>query len=193
MGSKIRPGSYDCYANALPDEPIFTLLGRDRHAPKLIEQWADARAREGEDPSKVEEARAVAKAMIDYQAQPRKPRVWPMVNLGELILGLQQADSRAHVVFDFMGYSPAGLNSYRGYYDHLAIDFSLHPITVGIFLPTCKRAVNGWYTGYKGGKYQMSLETPIWVAPYEQVSDTVITGFEHDRDEFVIQTGRYKT
>jgi hypothetical protein len=29
MGSKIQPGKFDCYANALPDEPMFVLLARD--------------------------------------------------------------------------------------------------------------------------------------------------------------------
>jgi hypothetical protein len=28
MGTKNVPGKFDCYANALPDEPTFVLLGR---------------------------------------------------------------------------------------------------------------------------------------------------------------------
>lgn len=43
MGTKEKPGSYDCLAQALPDEPFFTLLGRDRHAAELIEIWAQKR------------------------------------------------------------------------------------------------------------------------------------------------------
>jgi hypothetical protein len=44
MGSKDRPGQHDCYANALPDEPMFVLLARDPSAPEIVEKWADARS-----------------------------------------------------------------------------------------------------------------------------------------------------
>lgn len=40
MGTKNNPGDYDCYANALPDEPMFILLARDRTAPDLLRVWA---------------------------------------------------------------------------------------------------------------------------------------------------------
>lgn len=36
MGTKNNPGRYDCYANAEPDEPMFVLLGHDRHAATLV-------------------------------------------------------------------------------------------------------------------------------------------------------------
>jgi hypothetical protein len=40
MASKAQPAKYDCYNNALPDEPMFVLLARDPAAPFLVEQWA---------------------------------------------------------------------------------------------------------------------------------------------------------
>lgn len=43
MGSKNQPGEFDCYANALPDEPMFIVLGRDPQAPALVEEWANER------------------------------------------------------------------------------------------------------------------------------------------------------
>ena len=43
MGTKNNPGAIDCYGNALDDEPMFILLGRDPNAPKLVAAWADAR------------------------------------------------------------------------------------------------------------------------------------------------------
>lgn len=36
MGTKNRPGTFDCYAAAGPDEPLFVLLGRDPVAPLLV-------------------------------------------------------------------------------------------------------------------------------------------------------------
>lgn len=43
MGTKNNPGKFDCEANALPDEPKFTLLARDPSAPELVRSWARKR------------------------------------------------------------------------------------------------------------------------------------------------------
>lgn len=43
MGTKSNPGKHDCYNNALPDEPMFVLLGRDPDAPRLIREWVEER------------------------------------------------------------------------------------------------------------------------------------------------------
>lgn len=45
MGTKERPGTFDCYDAAEPDEPMFTLLARDESAPELVEGWAIRRYR----------------------------------------------------------------------------------------------------------------------------------------------------
>jgi hypothetical protein len=45
MGSKNNPGKFDCYANALPDEPMFVLLGRDPDFERLVREWAVQRQR----------------------------------------------------------------------------------------------------------------------------------------------------
>jgi hypothetical protein len=71
MGTKNNPGDFDCYANAEPDEPMFILLARDEYAPALIRRWARKRAAAGEDPAKVEEARACAKAMEEWRLANR--------------------------------------------------------------------------------------------------------------------------
>lgn len=62
MGTKNKPGNFDCYANAHPDEPMFVLLGRDKHAGLLVRLWALLRANEEEE-EKVAEAIACGKAM----------------------------------------------------------------------------------------------------------------------------------
>ena len=68
MGTKNKPGAFDCYAAARPDEPMFILLERDPLAPGLVELWADQRE-QGRGPSaKADEARACAKTMRDWQA-----------------------------------------------------------------------------------------------------------------------------
>jgi len=46
MGTKENPGKFDCYANALPDEPMFVLLARDPDFRRLVEEWAIKRQRD---------------------------------------------------------------------------------------------------------------------------------------------------
>ena len=43
MGTKNNPGVFDCYANALPDEPLFTVLARDPQFYGLVSRWARQR------------------------------------------------------------------------------------------------------------------------------------------------------
>lgn len=69
MATKNNPGSFDCYANAHPDEPMFILLGRDAHAPTLVRSWASLREALNEDPLKVAEARAVADQMDAWRLE----------------------------------------------------------------------------------------------------------------------------
>jgi hypothetical protein len=40
MGTKNQPGEFDCYANALPDEPMFVLLARDPDFERRVCEWA---------------------------------------------------------------------------------------------------------------------------------------------------------
>jgi hypothetical protein len=44
MATKNKPGKYDCYTRAEPDEPLFTLLARDPVAPFLVVAWAALRS-----------------------------------------------------------------------------------------------------------------------------------------------------
>ncbi len=81
MGTKLKPGAFDCYANAAPDEPMFVLLARDESAPKLVRNWVREREiRKGHqwpvfvDPSlpqfddKAREALACADAMEQFRS-----------------------------------------------------------------------------------------------------------------------------
>lgn len=67
MGTKNNPGDYDCYENAEPDEPMFILLARDPMAPILVRLWADLRAQNAGNPTKVAEARGCANQMEDWR------------------------------------------------------------------------------------------------------------------------------
>lgn len=66
MGTKNNPGAFDCYANADADEPMFVLLGRDKHAPTLVWLWATLRELDGEEPATVREARECCAQMMEW-------------------------------------------------------------------------------------------------------------------------------
>lgn len=63
MGTKNKPGAYDCYAKAEPDEPMFVLLGRDPLAGAVVALWAACAKLQGADEAKVMEAVGCADAM----------------------------------------------------------------------------------------------------------------------------------
>lgn len=74
MGTKNKPGDYDCYENAKPDEPMFVLLGRDPVAAFLVALWAEIReqVKPGEDQKMLDEARECAKAMFQWAVDEGK-------------------------------------------------------------------------------------------------------------------------
>jgi hypothetical protein len=78
MGTKNEPGMFDCYANAEPDEPMFTLLARDPQASYLIAQWAhhlsiliDKGEKPESDRAQVKEAFRCAEAMDKWRKEHR--------------------------------------------------------------------------------------------------------------------------
>lgn len=47
MATKNNPGAFQCYQAALPDEEIFTILGRDLAGPATLRFWATERVKLG--------------------------------------------------------------------------------------------------------------------------------------------------
>lgn len=72
MATKNNPGKFDCYANADPDEPMFVLLARDKHAVALIWLWCTLRELDNEDPTKVADARACADEMVAWAVEHKR-------------------------------------------------------------------------------------------------------------------------
>jgi hypothetical protein len=73
MATKNNPAPFDCYENAEPDEPLFTLIARDALAPDVVGYWASLRVAAGKnswDDPQITEALECAEAM----------RTWRKVN-----------------------------------------------------------------------------------------------------------------
>lgn len=95
MATKANPGAYDCYHNAEPDEPMFVLLARDKHAATLVWLWAVLRELDSEKPEVVAEARQCVQSMMLWAADHGRPSVGlgqaALVAVMELISGVNAA------------------------------------------------------------------------------------------------------
>jgi hypothetical protein len=89
MGSKNNPSSFDCYAAAKPDEPMFVLLGRDPMAGALVRLWALMREEAGENPEKVAEAISCAEQLDAWVRSLGKKPVHELLDITPLDLAQQ--------------------------------------------------------------------------------------------------------
>jgi len=93
----------------------------------------------------------------------------PQLTLGEMILkldALQASDTQ--VFLDFGEHlQPTGIESWRGSYEELALEFALNSgMPADFFLDLLREAVGKTFEGYKGGDFLMGRSTPVWVANY---------------------------
>ena len=63
METKNNPTPGSCLAKALPDEPMFILLARDRCAPDTIRFWADQRSQLGVEQGESQDAEQLLEAL----------------------------------------------------------------------------------------------------------------------------------
>ena len=105
------------------------------------------------------------------------------LTLGEMILKLepivyaqQKRENEATVKFDFEYLFPTEIDSWRGSYSELALNFTSEgePMKVSAFLQMLKDCVGKEFTGYKGGEFKMGKLTPIWVANYGNSGSTAV-------------------
>lgn len=80
MGTKLEPGQFDCYENALPDEPMFVLLARDPWAPHFVDDWAKIRERAINGGDRPESDRAMVREARECSA---KMVAWRKANNGK--------------------------------------------------------------------------------------------------------------
>ncbi len=81
------------------------------------------------------------------------------LTLGQIIETLElQEDEKLKV-----GFSKP--NSYRGYYECLMFE-PRQDITIGEMLSACREANGKVYTGYKGGEFEMGLDTECFMAEW---------------------------
>lgn len=106
-------------------------------------------------------------------------------NLGNLIDDLKKYPKDANIEIPPFCLYPTGITSYRGYYSDLAITYgdSTRALTCGELLNLCEKAVGKKFFGYKGGEFEMSRNTVVWIAPYGRTTDIVVTGIKDCFDD----------
>ncbi len=110
-------------------------------------------------------------AMANLERQ-EKLKDSAQLTLGELIIKLETIpDKTKSVVYDFGEFVPTEIDSWRGIYAELALDYDKkEPKTIEQILNLLKNAVGKTFEGYKGGDFRMGRNTPIWVANYSESS-----------------------
>ncbi len=105
----------------------------------------------------------------------------PQLTLGELILNLEAiGDKSKPLALDF-GAFPEKVGSWRGIYAELSIRYGANPTSVSYFLENLKDAVGKEFTGWKGGEFTMSRQTPMWVA---NSGESGISGYKDGADSY---------
>lgn len=108
------------------------------------------------------------------------------LTLGQFIEFLVSCDGDWRVYFEFGGMIPTNFNSYRGFYDQLALGFKSQSYgeapTVSSLLSEARSCVGKVFTGYKGGNYTMDLHTELWVDNPGSSTSTMLVGITSDRD-----------
>lgn len=99
-------------------------------------------------------------------ATTRRSRSYYHITLGKAIDLLENIPAEWPVRFDWTKQGPADPHSYCGYYEDLAFECSPEIVSVGDFLRLCKDTLGRTFTGYKGGDFVMSADTPLWAAQY---------------------------
>jgi hypothetical protein len=104
-------------------------------------------------------------------AEPR-----PQWTVGQLIdaLALERGDFPVYIETSEGDVGAGGIGSYRGYYEQLAIGLQAVPITADQLAQLLRKQVGDTVTGYKGGEYRITRETPVWAAEYGSCGDMIV-------------------
>jgi len=128
------------------------------------------------------------------------------LSLGEIILKLEKIIEthpnrnykEISVKYDFGECYPTSLDSWRGSYVELALNYcdvghhSTVPnpkmLNVLEFIEMLKDAIGKTFEGYKGGDFLMEENTPVWVSNYGYASFSAVIDIKDEDCEIIIIT-----
>lgn len=104
--------------------------------------------------------------------------------------------SEAEVYYDFEYLYPTRIDSWRGSYSELALNYTSSrisensaPMKVTQFYEMMKGVVGKEFDGYKGGEFLMTLFTPVWVANNGNSGSTAVVDIIDRGYNVIIVTG----
>lgn len=98
-------------------------------------------------------------------------------------------DKRMPVFFDFGDFRPGRINSWRGDYEQLAMDYTDDgEIEAWVLIETLENAIGKSMAGYKGGEFIIEPSTLVWVAKPGDVGHTAVVGILEDEGRIFIMT-----
>lgn len=89
------------------------------------------------------------------------------MTLGDFIEALSKIDRNISIYYAFGNMIPTYFDSYRGYYEDIALGYCEYQgtdPTVGSLLDLAKSSVGEVFTGWKGGDFVMKKDTTLWIA-----------------------------
>lgn len=130
---------------------------------------------------------ALMNTISDVARDTRKSYHMTIDSLTEMLEHLH--DRTIPVYFDFGVKTSVGdLDSYRGYYSDLSLQPSDHVITAEQLYVKLKQAHGQTFEGYKGGKFVMDGDTPLWTAHYGDASGIAIIDARVDSGRLLLIT-----
>lgn len=115
------------------------------------------------------------------------------MTLGELINSLKSFPKDYLVFIKPYDLIPIEFDSYRGYYDQLALNYEVSGVcTVEKLLKLAKQSVKKTFIGYKGGEFIMTKNTPVWISNYGNTSNMLLTKIESPFTGYVYIYGEYR-
>lgn len=126
------------------------------------------------------------------------------LTLGEIILKIEaiverhksfEGKEEATVYYDFEHLFPTKIDSWRGIYAELALNWQTEGevMRLGDFLKMLKEALGKTFIGYKGGEFVMSKNTPVWVANCGNSGNTAVIDIVDNTYSVIIITGYRKS
>lgn len=98
----------------------------------------------------------------------------------------------AVVIYDFGYIFPTKIDSWRGSYDEVAINYqtshAAKPMTITKFYNMIKGQIGTKMHGWKGGEYTISEMCPVWVANRGETGETAVVGVEDKGYNIVLLT-----
>jgi hypothetical protein len=114
------------------------------------------------------------------------------LTLGCLIEELKKADQDLRVIENHTSKGVSSPHSYRGYYSDLALERSDEVNSVRDLLSKLLNVQDQELTGYKGGEFLMTDDTPLWISEYGNSSGIAIISTKIERDVFYLVTKELK-